>query len=230
MKHAEAVVCAATLFSRLDETAYTSITDDAFWNEILTVCRSEAYRNDYESATEKHTMATTSAGRNQHYAQLTKPPSYCEYRQFANRILTPGIPGHVAPIESLYVPWTEMPGSEIGNDTGRYLSDRALHIMALCDQLAIEIPPTLRDTPDHLTLLCELWAFLDEHAPACDARAFAHDHGAWLATYRTALDARFDNIPDETLKKTLGFYQDLIDLVMQMMQPHNEKGEQREAL
>lgn len=230
MNHAEAVTCAATLFSRLDETAYASITDDAFWNEILAVCLSEAYRNDCESATEKHATPTPSANLIQQHARLTKPPSYREYRHFANRILTPGIPGNAAPVESLYVPWTELPGSEIGNDTGRYLSDRALHIMALCNQLAIEIPSALSDTPDHLTLLVELWAFLDEHAPAHDARAFAHDHLSWLAAYRSALDARFDRIPDETLKQTLGFYQDLIDLVIQTIQPHNEKGEQREAL
>lgn len=168
MKQIESIALVATLFARLDEPNYARITSDALWCEILDAHSTANHQIPHKPTAMKLTTQTPSTTQISHHDSLTKPPSYPNYLRFTSRILTPGIPGGRAPVESFYVPWTELPGSEIGSNTGRYLSDKAFHITTLCDQLQVEIPVAFQAMPDHLTLLCELWDFLDQHASISD--------------------------------------------------------------
>ena len=77
-------------------------------------------------------------------------------------MLTPGMPLAAMPVESLYKPWTSLPGSQFGGARGLYLGDAARHVQALYEALKVEIPKRFAAMPDHLSLLCELLALYME--------------------------------------------------------------------
>ena len=137
------------------------------------------------------------------------PPAYEDYRHFFNCILTPGYPGALVPVESLY---KSRQGSGAVSDgaLGCYLSDSARHMRAVCANLGVEIPDEFAAVPDHLVLLLELNEFLRDHAPAQDARSFARSHFDWLEHYRKALGARLRNEDDAALVRMGAFYDALL--------------------
>ena len=83
-------------------------------------------------------------------------------RMVEREVLTPGMPLAAMPVESLYKPWTSLPGSQFGGARG----------------------------PDHLSLLCELLALYMEAGNKEAARLLAQDHFDWLDAYDAALDER----------------------------------------
>ena len=124
------------------------------------------------------------------------PLAYQDYRHFHNLVLTPGIPGAVLPVESLYKDW-ETGRLGTGGTQGLYLGPSARHIQELCRSLEIQIPPRFEATPDHLVLLLELHAFLAEHAGQDQARTFATEHLDWLGAFADALAARCRDANDD---------------------------------
>lgn len=94
------------------------------------------------------------------------------------------------PVESLYKPWTSLPGSQFGGARGLYLGDAARHVQALYEALKVEIPKRFAAMPDHLSLLCELLALYMEAGNKEAARLLAQDHFDWLDAYDAALDER----------------------------------------
>ena len=96
-------------------------------------------------------------------------------RMVEREVLTPGMPLAAMPVESLYKPWTSLPGSQFGGARGLYLGDAARHVQAM---------------PDHLSLLCELLALYMEAGNKEAARLLAQDHFDWLDAYDAALDER----------------------------------------
>ena len=54
-------------------------------------------------------------------------------RMVEREVLTPGMPLAAMPVESLYKPWTSLPGSQFGGARGLYLGDAARHVQALYD-------------------------------------------------------------------------------------------------
>lgn len=83
-------------------------------------------------------------------------------RMVEREVLTPGMPLAAMPVESLYKPWTSLPGSQFGGARGLYLGDAARHVQALYEALKVEIPKRFAAMPDHLSLLCELLALYME--------------------------------------------------------------------
>lgn len=191
-----AVAQAAALFTRLDEAEYRAFTEGDAWRAVT------------------------------HELNLTEPPlPFSTYRHFTNNALTAGMPLAALPVESLYRPWSELEGAQGGNRQGLYRSDSALHIEALCEHLDLTIPPEFRAMPDHLALLTELLTFLDEYAPAPDARAFARDHFAWLPAYRDTLHERGIRADDGDLITAFKFYKNLTIEMEQAIRTYQEGGE-----
>lgn len=138
---------------------------------------------------------------------VVRVPSHKEYRSFANRILTPGIPDSLPPIGSFYRPWSASHEGAFG----RYLSDHALHVKAICELLSIEISHAYQATPDHLLILIELLIFFDEHAPKEEVIEFIEAHFSWLGLYKEELALRQERECEPSLKSTFEFYLFLID-------------------
>lgn len=113
-------------------------------------------------------------------------------RMVEREVLTPGMPLAAMPVESLYKPWTSLPGSQFGGARGMYLGDAARHVQALYDALQVEVPERFAAMPDHLTLLCELLALYVEAGNEEAARLLARDHFDWLDAYDAALGERAD--------------------------------------
>ena len=111
-------------------------------------------------------------------------------RMVEREVLTPGMPLAAMPVESLYKPWTSLPGSQFGGARGLYLGDAARHVQALYEALKVEIPKRFAAMPDHLSLLCELLALYMEAGNKEAARLLAQDHFDWLDAYDAALDER----------------------------------------
>lgn len=139
-------------------------------------------------------------------------PDYADYRHFFNLVLTPGIPGALPPVESLYREWG---GQRAGLQQGKgfYLGQSAQDVRALCARLEIEIPASFEAMPDHLLLLLELHAFLCEYAPAEQARAFAETHFTWLADYRHAIEAHARHCADDRIEDAAVWYCFVLGLV-----------------
>lgn len=190
-----AVATAATLFTRLDEEDYRAIVSEDSWHHIAKAL-----------------------------GISDSPPGFESYRHFANHGLTPGMRLAALPVESLYLPWSELPDAQGGNVRGHYRGDHAVHIEELCTRLGIGIPPEFRAMPDHLALLAELLAFLDEHAPAPEARAFARDHFAWLPYYIDALRIREAHADDIDLAKAFEFYANLTIGIRETIRIHEKEG------
>ncbi len=132
-------------------------------------------------------------------------PSFEEYRHFFNQVLTPGVPGSLPPVESLYRDWG---GHRAGLQHGQgfYLGPSAAHVRQVCEQLDISIPTEFDAMPDHLIILIELNEFLCEHAPVEQTRAFADEHFSWLPVYRGALASRMAERNDDQLAVACTYY------------------------
>ena len=105
-------------------------------------------------------------------------------------VLAPGMPLAAMPVESLYKPWTSLPGSQFGGARRLYLGDAARHVQALYEALQVEVPKRFAAMPDHLTLVCELLALYVDAGNEEAARQLAQDHFDWLDTYDAALNER----------------------------------------
>lgn len=195
------------LFDRTDREEYDSLTAPSAW---------AAFVADLEAAGAPHDA--TSA--------LAAPPTFEAYSSYANTVLTPGIPGSVLPVESLYKPWSEVPGNAIGRATGFYLGDHARHVQALYESLGIEIPPSYAAMPDHLSLLLELWMLLIENGRGGDASTFARDHLDWLDAYAHALEERESLEENETLASTIRFFVNLTDVLDAVIESQLKEGDE----
>lgn len=194
MTHDDLLTAFEVLYIRSNDDEYQALTDDAAWSDFIATCRALA-----PSAPQIDAIAA--------------PLPLDRYRAFCNAILTPGIPGSVLPVESIYKPWSEIISGGIGQNTGYYLGDHAQHIIALCDQLHIAIPQEFSATPDHLALLLELFAFMRANAPAQAWNEFSENHLDWLPTYEEALAEREALEPDQALAQSIRFYEQLTGLL-----------------
>lgn len=191
-----AVAAGATLYTRLDESDYNTISGDVSWSSIADTLR---------------------------VSQC--PPGYACYQHFVNQVLTPGMRLATLPVESLYLPWSELPQVQGGNVHGHYRGDHAVHIEELCVYLDIEIPAEFHAMPDHLVLLAELLLFLDTYSPASDARVFARDHFAWLPSYLDTLRERATLADDAELTTAFEFYEDLTTRICETICNYEKEGD-----
>ena len=171
----------SVLFTRSDEAAYARCCAPASWGAFQAAVPSRVA------------------------SALPEPPLFDDYRHFMNRMLTPGMPGALPPVESLYKEWG---GHAAGLQQGQgfYLGDAAKHVRAVCESLEIQIPSEYQAMPDHLVLLLELFEYLRTHAPAEDARDFAEHHFDWLGEYRSVMMLRAGAQGDPVLERVAEFY------------------------
>lgn len=181
----------SVFFTRTEEAEYKAATQDGVWNEFCAAAPDIAQ-------------------------EIKAPLSYSTYRHFVNRVLTPGIPGALPPVESLYKDWG---GHKAGLQYGQgfYLGESAKHVRALYESQGIEIPREYQAMPDHLVLLLEFNEYLREQHSALDAYDFVQHHFDWLADYRSALSSRSHTEADKTLVQALDFYQHLLSYIEQFV-------------
>lgn len=174
---------AAPLFSRLSDDAYeAAVADDAwaaFELEAAGLFRDEAKRVRLLSALE--------------------PLDPGAYAAFRNEVLVAGMPFSVLPVESLYKRWSEREGNAFGAARGLYLGDSARHMMALYQELELEVPQEFASMPDHLSLELEVLALFLEAGNHAAARTFAAEHLDWLADYDEALAGKAEAVATNEL-------------------------------
>ena len=166
--------CAAPLFSRLSDSAYEAAVADGAWAAFKLEAAGFA-RDEAECARLLGELDPLDSGA---------------YMAFRNEVLVAGMPFSALPVESLYKRWSDQEGNAFGAARGLYLGDSARHMMALCEELALEVPPEFAGMPDHLSLELELLALFLETGNDAAARTFAADHLDWLADYDEALANR----------------------------------------
>lgn len=147
---------------------------------------------------------------------------YPSYRSLVNRILTPGVPGSVLPVESLYKNWSDDPENDFAERTGMYLSDHALHMKALYEGFSIKVPERFRAMPDHLVLELEFYQLLLDAGRAEDASVFAKDHLDWISLYRTRLSERAADEDDTRIVAIVLFLEKLTGLLIDVLNTSEE--------
>lgn len=101
------------------------------------------------------------------------------------------------PVESVYKVWTTDDSYQVPfkNQKGHLLGDSALHVQHIIDALGLEIPPEYKMTPDHLTILLELYAYFHGQGLLEEARQFKQDHLDWLPDLYDSLSKVNENQP-----------------------------------
>lgn len=93
------------------------------------------------------------------------------------------------PVESVYKVWTTDDSFQVPykNQKGHLLGDSALHVRHIVKELGLEIPVEYEMMPDHLTILLELFSYLNEQGLTEDAEQFKRDHLDWLPDLAEAI-------------------------------------------
>ena len=150
---------------------------------------------------------------------LVAPPSYNDYRHFINTTLTPGIPGALPPVESLYKDWG---GHKAGlqHGQGYYMGDAAKHMQALYAHLGLEVPQDFQAMPDHLVLLLETAEYLHENTTDAELFDFVEHHFDWLKDYRSMLTERARATDDAACMHGAHFYAALLAYIEAYVQSY----------
>ena len=101
------------------------------------------------------------------------------------------------PVESVYKAWTTDDSFQVPhkNQKGYLLGDSALHVRHIIQTLGLEIPPEYEMTPDHLTILLELFCYLNGRGLLAEAEQFKQDHLDWLPDLHHSLSNIQNNQP-----------------------------------
>lgn len=120
-----------------------------------------------------------------------------------------------APIESVYKVWTTDPTARtpIAKSKGYVMGDSALHIQHLLQQFGLEIPEEYKMMPDHLTIILELYSFLNERCSPQECEIFINDHLDWLADFKQAL----------TLVKENDFFLNILDVLQKIINEEKKR-------
>ncbi|WP_339062170.1 molecular chaperone TorD family protein [Tepidibacillus marianensis] len=124
---------------------------------------------------------------------------------------------YAPPVESIYKVWTTDPTSSLSmaKSKGYFYGDPALHLKHLYQQFQLELPDEYANMPDHLTLIIEFLTFLILEGTDQQVSQLLADHFDWLDDFRTEL-AKVDNV---------GFYLDVTDVFISMIQQEKERSE-----
>jgi TorA maturation chaperone TorD len=88
----------------------------------------------------------------------------------------------VSLVESPYKAWTQDPECRLSfaREKGLLRGDSALHMAAIFQESAVEIPKVFRGCPDHLVLELEFLSALYEEATDREVGQFIQDHLDWI--------------------------------------------------
>ena len=166
------VLCSFALFyQRCSRDDWEQLIEETIWQDFLTSVNSGIARLPVDSRKNEALSASS-----------LEPLPYEEFKSFADRHFTGGLPGSIMAVESLYRNWTSLPGAQLvfSQDSGLYDSDSAAHMRYLYDSLGIELEAGNILPPDHLSLLLEFLALLIDEGRAFDADTFISEHLDWL--------------------------------------------------
>jgi TorA maturation chaperone TorD len=93
-------------------------------------------------------------------------------------------------VESTYKPWTRDKTCTLSmaGEKGLLMGDSALHLLAICRALCLEVPEEFRGTPDHLVLELELLSWLYRTGTESQVRRFVADHLDWIPDLQRNLE------------------------------------------
>lgn len=98
----------------------------------------------------------------------------------------------LVPVESIYRPWTISDEESIlGKTKGYLMSDWAMHLMNVYEDMGIELPAEYQSKPDHLTLELEFMALLLQLGEEEVSKQFFRDHLDWLGDLFTDVKERY---------------------------------------
>ena len=102
-----------------------------------------------------------------------------------------------SPVESVYKVWTSDESFQVPmkNQKGHLLGDSALHVRHIIQELGLEIPAEYEMMPDHLTILLELFSYLNEQGLMDEAEQFKRDHLDWLPDLYDSINKVKSNQP-----------------------------------
>jgi len=117
---------------------------------------------------------------------LKMPESYEQLVDIYSATLSNTKEGAALPVESIYKIWTQDEGCTLpfAKSKGYLQGDPAFHIRFILEKFQIEIPPEYAGTPDHLSILLELFSYFIEHAQEEFTRGFLADHFDWLPDFK----------------------------------------------
>lgn len=107
-----------------------------------------------------------------------------------NRLFIDPPGAKISLVESTYKPWTIDPSCRLAwaDKKGLLMSDSALHLQEIFQQLSIRIPPAFQSTPDHLILELEFLSFLYRTATHDQIRTFIVDHLDWIPELKKQIE------------------------------------------
>ena len=185
----------AALFASQDKDAYTELVSHDAWSQFL--AQAEAIG------------ASTKA--------ISEPLTFEEHDLFCRRHFTGGLPASAMPVESLYsVDKSHVSQSMLCQTAprGTYMGSSAHYMQELITALGFDLPLQFNATPDHLSLECDVAAFLQESGQDYNAAEFMAERFLWLPIYKERLSQLHDD--------TRVFFMELIDVLMACAAPHAE--------
>jgi TorA maturation chaperone TorD len=116
-------------------------------------------------------------------------PEYAQLKREYLRCLVGGSEPCALPVESVYKIWTNDSTCQtpIAKQKGYLMGDAAVHIRHILAGLGMELPPEYKNTPDHLTILLELLAYLVVHREPQEVNLYLREHFDWLPDFYSRL-------------------------------------------
>ena len=185
----------AQLFVAQDKDGYAELTNTEAWSQFL--AQAEAIGVPTEA--------------------ISEPLTFEEHDLFCRRHFTGGLPASALPVESLY----SVNNSHVSQSTlcqpaprGTYMGSSAHYMQELITALGFDLPLQFNATPDHLSLECDVAAFLQDSGQDQNAAEFMAERFLWLSAYK------------ERLSQLQGasklFFMGLVDVLMACAAPHTE--------
>ena len=185
----------AQLFVKQERDAYKELTSETSWSQFLHLAQ--------ESGAETNLIVT--------------PLSFEEHTQFCRKHFTGGLPASALPIESLYPANTShVSQSPLCQPAqcGTYMGSSAHYMQELILALGLNLPSQFNACPDHLSLECDLAAFLQDSGQVQNSAEFMAERFLWLTAYKERLMELHD---DSKL-----FFVGLINILLTSTTPHTQ--------
>ena len=185
MNDVEVLEVFALFYRRCDERDWMRLSDQRTWQRFL------------RSVQQSSGPASSTGNLLKIPVSLKTPPTYREFRNFADSHFVGGLFSSVVAVESLYRAWTSLPDRQLVFDSlqGFYDSDSAAHMRYLYKSLGIDVAAHSLLPPDHLSLLLSFLGLLLENARPRDIHTFIDEHLDWIGNLLHTIRA-CQNPPD----------------------------------
>ena len=184
----------AQLFVAQDSDSYTELTNTEAWAQFLAQAEAAGAATD----------------------AVSEPLTFEDHDLFCRRHFTGGLPASALPVESLYENNSHVSQSSLCQTAprGTYMGSSAQYMQKLITALGFGLPTQFNATPDHLSLECDVAAFLQESGQGQNAAEFMAERFLWLPAYKERLSELHDD--------TKLFFMGLVDVLMACAASHTE--------